>query len=153
MKQILYFVMIIIGLVLSSISQAAAYGGGSGTPSDPYQITNITDFQQLAATPTDWYKSFILTANLNFGGAAVTPVGNDSTHFTGVFDGNNKTISNAVIYQPYINYVGLFGFVFGGQIRNLGVENVNVTGYYYVGGLVGFNYMTTLTSCYATGSE
>jgi hypothetical protein len=36
-----------IGLVicLSLSSHAATYGGGSGTPADPYQIVDVNDFQ------------------------------------------------------------------------------------------------------------
>jgi hypothetical protein len=140
-------------LALRRISiPSGAYSGGDGSPGNPYQIANVPDWQELMATPGDWWDScFILTADVNLAGVTLTPVGNGNIRFTGVFDGNDNIISNAVINQP-TTYTGLFGYVgSGGQIKNLGVENVNITGRDYVGGLVGWNE-GSLTSCYATGS-
>jgi Cu/Zn superoxide dismutase len=75
------------------------------------------------------------------------------TDFTGVFDGNNKIIGNAVINQPGSDYIGLFGSTGpSAQIRNLGVEDVNMTGNSSVGGLAVMNYYGTITGCYATGT-
>jgi hypothetical protein len=141
----------------------SAYSGGSGTADDPYQIANVTDFQQLSATPTDWGKSFILTANINLTGLTFTqaPIAPDTdsateyfqgTTFTGVFDGNGHVISNLRIATKLEGYLGLFGYVdSGGKVNNLGVVNANIQGYTYVGGLAGYN-SGTLISCYATGS-
>ncbi len=146
------FLAVILTTVLCISGNLLAYSGGNGTTGNPYQIANVADFNQLSATPADCNKSFILTANLNFGGLSLTPVGNISTQFTGVFNGNDNIISNAVINQPGSSCIGLFGYVGTvGKIRNLGVENVNITGQTTVGGLVGFN-SGILTSCYATGS-
>jgi hypothetical protein len=141
---------VIITLVAGSAF--GAYSGGTGEPNNPYQIANVADFNQLSLDPNNWNKSFIMTADVNLAGVTLTPVGNNSKNFTGVFDGNDNIISNAVINQPSSNYIGLFGDVgSGGQIRNLGVEDVNITGSYHVGGMVGYNN-GTLTECYATGS-
>jgi hypothetical protein len=46
----------------------------------------------------------------------------------------------------------LFGYTSGASISNLGVENVNITGSYTIGGLVGHLENTTLDNCYITGS-
>ena len=147
------FLAAILTVVLCICGNLLAYSGGTGEPNSPYKIANVPDFQQLTIDPNNWNKSFILTADVNLAGVTLTPVGNSSTQFTGVFDGNDNIISNAVINQPSINNVGLFGYVgSGGQIRNLGVKNVNITGSSYVGGLVGLNVEGTVTSCYATGS-
>jgi hypothetical protein len=63
----------------------------------------------------------------------------------GSFDGNNKTISNLYINRPTTNLQGFFGSV--GQmimmgpsltgIYNLSLNNVDITGGSFVGGLVG----------------
>ncbi len=68
----------------------------------------------------------------------------------GIFDGNGHVIRNLYINRVGENYVGLFGYV-GGEVRNLGLENVQVLGSDYVGGLVGRNY-GTVSGCYSTGS-
>ena len=127
------------------------YTGGTGTTDDPYQISNVADLQLLMASPADWNKYFIQTADINMQGIEMTPVGNDVNNFTGSFDGQSYIISNVYINMSGSNNVGLFGYVgSGGQIRNLGVENVNLTGNNYVGGLVGYND-GSISNCYSTG--
>ena len=154
MRKLNYLVSAILTAILCFNGNLLAYSGdGDGSTENPYQISTVEDWQQLMATPDDWGSSFILTADVNLAGVTLTPVGNSSTQFTGVFDGNDNIISNAVINQPGSDYIGLFGYVGSdGQILNLGVENVNITGADYVGGLVGYNDYGTLTDCYATGS-
>jgi hypothetical protein len=72
--------------------------------------------------------------------------------FVGVFDGNGHVIRNVVINQPLSDYVGLFGYLgSSGQIKNMGVENVNIQGRDYVGGLVAYIDQGTITSCYVSG--
>jgi len=137
-----------LSVSLTSITYAASYGGGSGTPENPYQIGSLAHWQTLMNTPEDWGSSFILTTDLNWDGLVLTPVGNNSGGFTGDFNGNGHIIRNAVINQPNDN-AGLFGFVhFNAQIRNLGLENLSITGNDVVGGLVGDNH-GTLKACYA----
>jgi hypothetical protein len=127
------------------------YTGGTGTTEDPYQISNVADLQLLMASPADWDKYFIQTADINMQGIEMTPVGNDVNNFIGSFDGQSHIISNIYINMPGSNNVGLFGYVgSGGQIRNLGVENVNITGHNNVGGLVGYSY-GSISNCYSTG--
>ncbi len=147
------FLAAILTAVLCISGNLLAYSGGTGEPNDPYKIANVADFNQLTIDPNNWNKSFILTADVNLAEVPLTPVGNSSKNFTGVFDGNDNIVSNAVINQPGSNAVGLFGRVgSGGQIRNVGVEDVNMNGGNLVGGLVGWNSSGTITSCNATGS-
>ena len=158
----------VIVLLFCCSSLVFAYSGGDGTAGNPYQISNVADFQLLSATPTDWGKSFTLTANINLSGLTFTqaPIAPDTynigsdfqgTQFTGTFDGNGHVISNLTITASTQDYVGLFGYVgTGGKISNLGVEDVNVTGSGAVGGLVGNNGdwkngYGTITSCHVTG--
>ena len=146
--------------LMSSIPAYSQYGGGTGEPNTPYQIADVNDFQTLCATPTDWNKFFILTADVDLTGLTFTqsPIAPDTrtddyfqgTPFTGIFDGKGYTISNLKIAASEKDYIGLFGCA-GGQICNLSVGNVNVTGSGRVGGLVGSN-SGSITSCYATGT-
>jgi hypothetical protein len=134
------------------ISPAQGYSGGSGTSEDPYRITTVTDWQALMTASADWNKHFILAANIDLQNVALTSVGNSSIYFTGVFDGNGLIIRNAVINTPGNSYVGLFGYVgSGGQIRNLGLESINIAGFNEVGGLIGHNG-GTVSNCYAKGT-
>ena len=70
--------------------------------------------------------------------------------FTGTFDGQNFTISNAYINKP--GYTGLFAAVAGGStVKNLGLVDVYVRGTSRVGRLTGEN-KGLITNCYSTGT-
>jgi hypothetical protein len=151
-----------VGIILCLFSFAFAYSGGSGEPNDPYQISSVSDWNDLMNTTADWNKHFILINDLDLQGVALTPVGDynlgdPNRLFTGVFDGSGYIIRNAdinkvVSYYSHLIYIGLFGCVdSNGQIRNLGVEDVNIHAGGRAGGLAGKNY-GTITACYTTGT-
>lgn len=134
----------------------AKYGDGVGSDTQPYQIGTLGHWQTLMNTPEDWDKHFVLTANLDFNGLQLTPIGNTITMFTGIFDGQRFKVQNAVINAPNNDNVGLFGkvgyqYTGDGYIMNLGVENIHVTGRNLVGGLVGSS-AGTIIACYVTGN-
>jgi hypothetical protein len=164
MKTIGLSLVAVVCLSLLS-SFAAGYTGGNGSVEDPFQIASVDDFLAMTTAPEDWASSFILTADIDLAGQPFsnspiapdisnTQYGFQGTSFTGVYDGNSHIISNLTITaSTWQEYVGLFGYVGpDGQVRNLGVENVYITGRLYVGGLVGETDSGTLTACYATGS-
>lgn len=73
--------------------------------------------------------------------------------FTGSFDGQGHEIRDVFINRPDENGVGVFGFLDGGGVvQNLAVVNARVTAEGYVGGLVGWNHMGTVTNCCFSGS-
>ena len=81
------------------------------------------------------------------------PIGPSTTErYTAIFNGNGNTISNLTINRPTTDYVGLFGWTGADAIiRNVGLEEVEVTASNNVGSLVGEN-RGTVTSSYATGT-
>jgi len=72
--------------------------------------------------------------------------------FTGSFDGQGYKIRDLFINRPDESLVGLFGVVGGGNIENIGVVNVTVTGEHEVGGLVGHIDDGAVSNSYATGN-
>ena len=82
------------------------------------------------------------------------PVGNSRDYFTAVFDGNGYRILNLYIDRSTALYVGLFGYVDGADIRNLGLTGalMQVTGSGYVGGLAGYVAQSNIVNNYATGA-
>ncbi|HUH56639.1 MAG TPA: YDG domain-containing protein, partial [Rhodanobacter sp.] len=91
------------------------------------------------------------TANWN-GNTGFAPLGNSGAQFTGTFDGLGHTINGLTIDRPSTDYIGLFGAVgTGSAIRNLGLLGGSVTGYNYVGALIGDN-KGTISHAYATGA-
>ena len=114
---------------------------------DPFtEIGTAEELKALAEDPSLWSGNYKLTADINLNGSADdpwTPIGNNnnSTHFTGIFDGDNHTISGLYI-ETTGSYQGLFGYVSNGTIKNLTVKGA-VIGHGYVGGIVGHLYSTT----------
>ena len=119
---------------------------GSGTQNDPYRIENYEDLKQVA------YKLgtqgsgiyYRLDADIDLSNKNSIMLSNytyENHKFTGVFDGNGKTISNLNLlgYQ----YVGLFGYN-EGTVKGFKTENINIIGYANVG-LVGCNKGTATT--------
>ena len=74
--------------------------------------------------------------------------------FSGSFDGNRFEIKNLQINRPDTDYQGLFGYTAeGASLANVSLENADVTGRSYTGGLVGANGSnSTIMNCYSTGS-
>ena len=66
-----------------------------------------------------------------------TPIGDEDNPFSGTFDGNGHRIVGLKV-DTELSYAGMFGYVTGGKIRNLGLEEVEIkTSADHVGGLAG----------------
>ena len=135
---------------------------GSGTETDPYLINNAEDLARLSDEVNggnDFAGAyFLMTADIDLGVAPYntgwTPIGNSSSNpFRGNFNGGSHVIQSLTVVGTNIN-VGLFGRVVeGGVLKDLGIdENSTVSGGYYVGGVVGYNYYGTVENCYNMGS-
>ena len=97
-------------------------------------------------------QRYILTCDIDLGGAEWTPIGTWNSPFTGSLDGDGYKITNFKITTG-MNYVGLVGYS-KGTLLNLGVEDFEIDVTYsddvLAGGLVGYN-SGEITNCYATG--
>jgi filamentous hemagglutinin family protein len=69
--------------------------------------------------------------------------------FDGTFEGLGNTISHFSIDRPTTPYTGLFGYSFG-VIRDVGMIDENVNGFWDVGGIAGFGYF--VIQSYSTGT-
>jgi hypothetical protein len=155
MVSLFYSACVMAGIFFCTVSSVFAYSGGSGTEADPYQIGTVSDWNDLMNTPSDWDANFIMIADINLQGVSLIPVGNDINrvynYFSGLFDGNGHAIHNATINMPGYWHIGLFGVIdANSQIRNLGVEDVHMSGERDIAGLAGCS-LGTITNCYATG--
>ncbi len=124
----------------------------------------------------------VLMDNIDLNGEEWTPIGTSSSiYYAGIFDGRGLTISNLSI-NSNSNNQGLFGYVIGGTISNLILDNPQVKGNGLVGavcgnltssssmlrcgvtngmiegsstsvgGVVGEAYSSSVTACYNTGT-
>jgi hypothetical protein len=138
-------------MVCAGIGFGDTYSGGSGTAEDPYKISTAADWQELIAASTDWDKRFVLLNDIDFGGQPLTPIGNISTGFTGIFDGQGHVLRNAVLNLSS-DWVGLFGSISSpGLVENLVIDNITVTARRTIGGLCGYN-SGTIVGCCVSGS-
>ena len=80
---------------------ADGFAGGTGTQADPYLISNGEELAYLSAQVASGNafagKYVILTANLDMGNVAFTPIGSDDRRFAGSFDGAYHTIDNLLV--------------------------------------------------------
>ena len=132
--------------------KATLFAGGTGTAEDPWQISTA---EQLYRIHDDLTAHYILIADIDLSAYENwTPIGafqslSDAPEdaevphpdyaFTGTFNGDGHTISN-------LTGAGLFGCAAGTEngaayIRNFTLKNVNVSGFYLVGGAVGLQFM------------
>ena len=129
---------------------------GDGSSSSPYEISTASDLQAMQEDLNDNYIvvndiNASCTVNWN-NGQGFDPIGEWDVRFAGSLDGQNHTISDLSINRLDDNEVGLFGYISeGGEVKNVGVINVNINGDEKVGGLVGRNY-GTVSNSYSTGN-
>lgn len=165
----LFFVL----LCISTLTLNAQWTG-SGTSSDPYQISTVNDLKALSSyvmndadmgtndtLKNTFNKSFKLMNDIDMTGITdFTPIGgfsapktnNNKKYFAGNFDGNNHKINKLTLYLNGYDYVGFFG-ILKGSVSNLGLEKINIVGINNVGGLVAVATSNkSISNCYVTGS-
>ena len=164
---LLSVIMVIMVVPVSSITVSAEntteFLGGEGTEENPYLISNKAHLNNVRKYPDAHFKmvSDIVFTEADFAeggefyndGQGWEPIGgNGSTTFTGVFDGEEHTITG--LYCNHSGderqYVGLFGYN-KGTIRGLEIEDSDISASLYTGGIVGRND-GTIINCYNTGS-
>ena len=81
-----------------------------------------------------------------------TPIGDYTFQYSGIFNGNNKTISGLYFNNIGVDYVGLFGYVgTGGKIQDVTIADSYMYGKTKVGGICGYNSSGSIENCYNTG--
>ncbi|ARN57167.1 GLUG motif-containing protein [Sedimentisphaera salicampi] len=141
------------GSIIATGYPARTYSG-EGTQENPFEISDSQDLVCLSNRLPDWGKYFVLTNDIDMQGINYYPI----TTFSGSFDGSGFKVFNLEISSEEIglhSQLGVFGNIDGGEVRNLGIENADITGgddSEALGGLCGANLEGTIENCYATGS-
>src|SRR5690606_16930450 len=125
---------------------------GGGVPGNPYEISNADQLQCLSQFQSGYLSGhFKLTSNIIMTGRTWNPIGDYANPFAGVFDGNGFRIVGLTVSGGA--NTGMFGFINGGTIKNLGLEDVQVSSNGNgVGGLAGSITNGRIESSYVTGS-
>ena len=149
------------GTFSGGITGTPALATGSGTESDPYRIgtaeglkwfrDKVNNAKNAANNIEDTKICAELTKDIDLSGEAWTPIGIGGAFYagtppySGTFDGKGHTIKNLSI-DSSAHYVGLFGYVYGGTIRNLTVSG-SVKGSEHTGGIAGAANGGTFENC------
>lgn len=126
----------LLGIFGAGQTWAQTQPSGAGTQASPYQISTADELRWFAnqvnsGSTAAWAT---LTADINLGEEAWTPIGNYSAStslmYTGTFDGAGHTISNLTVDNSSADYQGFVGRLgSGGAIQNLTLdENCSVSG-------------------------
>ncbi len=123
--------------------QESPFTGGGGTKENPwivddwYALDYVRKFNDYAFVlsddideHTDGYDELIDTEE------GWEPIGDNDNEFIGSFDGQGYNIGGLYIERPDEDHIGIFGEI-SGEIRNLRVEDADVTGNDLVGILAG----------------
>jgi hypothetical protein len=97
---------------------------GQGTAQDPYRIRTVEELNSIGDFAAEWDRHYRLEADIDLAGLKdkFRIIGRQETPFTGVFDGNDRSISNFE-YPFQENCVGLFGCAERAIIKRLTVVN------------------------------
>ena len=146
------------GTFSGGITGTPALVTGNGTVTDPYQISTAAGLKWFrdkvnnAKTPDETKICVELTEDIDLSGEEWSPIGIGqgvywgSLSYSGTFDGKGHTIKNLSIDNSSANFVGLFGYVLGGTIRNLTVSG-SVKGSGHTGGIAGGADGGTFENC------
>jgi hypothetical protein len=135
---------------------------GQGTEENPYLIATWQNLKWISDNAEEWDKHYLQTANIELpeaikdwdNGKGWSPIGNSTYNFfTGIYNGQNFTISNLYINRD-VDYIGLFGNVEAneGKLINIKIIDADISGNTYVGGLVGRAYWTSIDNCHSSGN-
>ena len=134
---------------LVSFNFTASALAGEGTEQTPYKIATLDDLKEFATNINNGKYTNVyakLTTDITITDSW-TPIGNTDHKFTGVFDGDNNTITFNGITDG--DYVGLFG-INEGTIKNVKVAGStgstisSSTEKAFVGGVAGLNRGTII---------
>ena len=146
---LIFVLCLLLGLFPLAMGTAAADSSAAYT-----EIGTAEALIDLMGDSSKWTGNYRLTATIDLTGkAGQTPIGTSSTPFTGIFDGAGYTIKGISLIDTSTatsanaNWA-LFGYVQGGEIRNLIISGeVSTTGR-RGGGLVGaINLSATIENC------
>lgn len=130
---------------------------GTGTAEDPFLISNVAQLEYFRDQSNEGSASYTAHAqlvndiDLDYASASSWIPISKSYSFVGTFDGNGHCIKN--LYSSFYQggYVGLFGYVNGGTIKNLTVEGVIESSCSDQGMIAGFSVGANYYNCVAKG--
>lgn len=149
--------------VWDGISCATAFGGGTGTETDPIIISSaamLKLLQQKVDNGTAYQGiHFALDTDIDLQNYSWEPIGDNYNPFKGVFDGKGHQIKN--LFVTGSNDLGLFGCVKYGSLLSIrltgrikGTDNIGgLCGYFYCNGGISVQISDCDINCAVNGEE
>lgn len=113
-------------------SSAVSYHLGLGSAADPILIATADELLAIKGSKSATYGETTITIplyyrlekDIDLSGVQITPIGNGSNPFSGVFDGDGHKITGLSFTkaEKTCDYYGLFGAIKNAQIKNLIIE-------------------------------
>ncbi|MGN0813552.1 MAG: InlB B-repeat-containing protein [Candidatus Coproplasma sp.] len=147
------------GTVITLVAQWGKNLDGDGTELSPFEVESYDDLVTMAnmveKSISHSKAYYVLTADIDCQTQPIKAIGGSTNPFGGTFDGNNHLIINAK-FEETGEYIGLFGYVELGCLKNFGIKNFQMTGTssaMYCGAVVG-NYFSdkAIENVYAKGT-
>ena len=139
------------------------FAGGNGTAENPYLISTPAQLNAVRNNLTAHYR---MINDIDLAGwGDWEPIGESSAYrFSGIFDGNGCVIKNMTVNKNSGNSnasAGLFGYLRGATIQNIGTINATVTSTStsttladasaFAGGIAGYITSSAISNCYTSG--
>lgn len=158
MKHLLIIALALVAFTNGWAQTATAPAVGDGSESSPYEIATFENLYWLTTNDGEWNNHYIQTADINASESftmskGLNTIGDDGDDFMGSYDGQGYTIDSVYISRysgtdKAYQYIALFGRTNGATFANINLTNCDITGYKYVAGLVGYDYVgSTITNC------
>lgn len=161
MKKITSWLLAVV-LILGAVP-GLAFSVGAEEAEEPIKVYTKEDLDNIKNNMSGSYvlmndivfedSDYVKGGDFYNSGMGWFPIGTQSTPFKGKFDGNNHAIKNLYINNPNGDYQGLFGFAENVEIKNLRMEDVNITGKNCVGAICGeMKYSSSIINCIVKGT-
>ncbi|MBB6637732.1 S-layer homology domain-containing protein [Cohnella thailandensis] len=130
----------------------------AGTEEYPHRITTAEQLVKIGDSAEGYGldQVYRLDADLDlssFGaGEGWEPIGSASEPFAGTFDGNGHVLLNLAANRSGSDDVGLFGYASGAAVKNVVLEDAQLTGNRNVGALIGHAVDSDVNSVSAKGA-
>lgn len=169
-----FSVIICLALLFTLIGYISVETYAAGAESEREGYIPISSVKDLASVKNNLSGKYYLTTDIVFteadfsegglcynDGEGWQPIGDEDNPFSGILDGNGHTITGLWLEKSDTLHIysGLFGYVIGGTIKDLGIKEIKTTveanGYYpfvFSGSVAGRIEKGSVINCYASGS-
>lgn len=107
-----------------------------------FTLCSSDQLNQIGTNSTNWDKYYTVEGDINMAhltGTEYNIIGDNTTEYSGIFNGDGNSIYNLTYSNATQNFVGLIGVLEGGsaELKNLKLVNVSISGNNLMGGAVG----------------